>query len=762
MSDIRAAFDSFPKRATKTDDLDDIYACTGNRAYLVGSQNGTFPDIGHHVEDEMGGLWAHPIKLLDGFWLRVSDGENGTWLTDAERFENRGIGTVHRYSLDAPAVRVEQRSVVPDDTTGLLVEYEFENESGRELDLNLRFLARSDLLPAWLSDEVGLSDAPDEGDIRDELFVASDRDNPWAVAVGASTDITDIRTGRDLWGPERTAGDGVSGELATSVSLAPDERASVTVSIAGSNSGVEDALDRLSHLQSNATTLVAEKRERYEKLENQASIRSPDEYLDDIYSWVKLNLDMLRRDVPGVGEGFGAGLPTYPWWFGTDGAYTVQGALPMGYHEQAKETLRTLATLSERENGNGRIIHEASTNGAVFNPGNTQETPHFVRAVYDTYRWTGDEQFLEELYPACRKAMRYLFEERDDDTDGRPEGYGIMEVKGLNLELIDSAVYGLDGLRALKRLATAVGDEETASWSHSFASEVESAVEPFFWAEGEEMYRDMVGTPEEMLNHLDDIRWQMEESGNERGLAWCDRIEARAREAIEAGEPDDEAWQFKQWVVTTPLEVGLAPEARATSALNRLESDEFSGEWGLKLSGTGNENFMTISTGVMAVAEAEYGRVDAAIDYLDRMAKTEPLHMPGSISEMLPDFGCAVQAWTAYGFGRVLVEHIAGIRPSAGSQSLMISPTLPDEWNHLTISDISLGKTTAQYHIEQDDESVVLQFEIEDAGWTLDFNLPAVNGRVDSIRIGKRRYQSFDEVKNIELPSGQTTIRVDF
>lgn len=68
----------------------------------------------------------------------------------------------------------------------------------------------------------------------------------------------------------------------------------------------------------------------------------------------------------------------------------------------------------------------------------------------------------------------------------------------------------------------------------------------------------------------------MEESENERSLAWCNRIEARVREAIESGKTDDEAWQFKQWIVTTPLEVGLAPEARATNALNRLESGAFS------------------------------------------------------------------------------------------------------------------------------------------------------------------------------------------
>ncbi len=43
----------------------------GNHAYCVGFQDGTFPDMGWHIKGEMGGLWAHPIKLLDGFRAAV-------------------------------------------------------------------------------------------------------------------------------------------------------------------------------------------------------------------------------------------------------------------------------------------------------------------------------------------------------------------------------------------------------------------------------------------------------------------------------------------------------------------------------------------------------------------------------------------------------------------------------------------------------------------------------------------------------------------
>jgi len=43
---------------------DQPYVTAGDRTYLIGTQDGNFPDMGEHVPGEMGGLWLHPIKLL--------------------------------------------------------------------------------------------------------------------------------------------------------------------------------------------------------------------------------------------------------------------------------------------------------------------------------------------------------------------------------------------------------------------------------------------------------------------------------------------------------------------------------------------------------------------------------------------------------------------------------------------------------------------------------------------------------------------------
>ena len=50
-----------------------LYATAGNRMYCIGSQSGSFPDVGFHVPGEMGGIWQQPVKLMDGFDFTIRD-----------------------------------------------------------------------------------------------------------------------------------------------------------------------------------------------------------------------------------------------------------------------------------------------------------------------------------------------------------------------------------------------------------------------------------------------------------------------------------------------------------------------------------------------------------------------------------------------------------------------------------------------------------------------------------------------------------------
>ena len=66
------------------------YVTAGDRTYLIGTQDGNFPDMGQHVPGEMGGLWLPPIKLIDAFQARIAEAETDQEvLLAAERGDGR-------------------------------------------------------------------------------------------------------------------------------------------------------------------------------------------------------------------------------------------------------------------------------------------------------------------------------------------------------------------------------------------------------------------------------------------------------------------------------------------------------------------------------------------------------------------------------------------------------------------------------------------------------------------------------------------------
>ena len=59
----------------------------GQRSYAEGFADGRFYANGWHITGEMGGVWAPPLKLLDGVWFGIGN----TWVGQATQF-NSGWG----------------------------------------------------------------------------------------------------------------------------------------------------------------------------------------------------------------------------------------------------------------------------------------------------------------------------------------------------------------------------------------------------------------------------------------------------------------------------------------------------------------------------------------------------------------------------------------------------------------------------------------------------------------------------------------------
>jgi hypothetical protein len=708
------------------------YVTAGDRAYLIGTQDGDFPDMGDHVPGEMGGLWVHPIKLIDGFWVRVTDLATGRdiALSKSEEFLDYPYGNRFRYGLAQDSLQIERFQFSPDGRQGVIVQYLFENAAHRKRQLNVQVSVKTDLLPVWFSDQLGIKDARDTAGWQpeDRFFLARDTGHPWFAVWGAAppADGQPVADPR----PIPTRGMGVTAASRYSVSVAPAGATTLTLVFAGSATGREAAVDTYRDLAGNYASLLAAKQAHYRSIIERARVSIPDQSLQEVYNWVKINMEWLVRDVPGIGRGLGGGFMEYPWWFGTE-TYSLQALLATGDFDLAKATLRLLRSQSLKANGNGRIVHEISTNGAVSNPGNTQETAQFVLTVGKVIEWTGDLAFAREMYPAMESGIHWLLTDMDRNKDLFPEGYGIMEVSGLNAELIDVAVYTQQALAATSRVAAILNAPAAAERYRQLATQLASRINERFWVEEEGSYGDFFGTRAQALSAAEGAIRQI-------GLKGAARLTQRDKDLIEHYEglkrrlsamPDSSrGWiTNKNWVITTPMEAGIAPRARAIRLLDKIRAEDV-GAYGPFLSAVERQAMMTISTGVQAVSEANYGRTDQAMWYVDRIVQTFNRVLPGSISEMMPDYGCFTIAWTSYGIVLPLIQHVFGIQPDAVHKTVVFDPHPPTGWENMSIEALPVGTSTISFSRAKTARGIEYGFGAAENGWTFVFKGNPVPG----------------------------------
>ena len=165
------------------------YVTAGDRTYLIGTQDGTFPDMGGHVPGEMGGLWLPPIKLIDGFQARIAEAGIGkeTLLAESAEMVAYPYGNLFRYGRVLDGIEVERFQFSPDQQQGLIVQYRFRNASDRARELRFQWSVKTDLRPGWYADHLGIRDGQDIVDWHgsDGVFIARDTDNSWFCVWGA-------------------------------------------------------------------------------------------------------------------------------------------------------------------------------------------------------------------------------------------------------------------------------------------------------------------------------------------------------------------------------------------------------------------------------------------------------------------------------------------------------------------------------------------------------------------------------------------------
>ncbi|MDD6828291.1 MAG: amylo-alpha-1,6-glucosidase [Bacteroidales bacterium] len=708
-------------------EADKLYLTPGNMAYCVGMQDGSFPDIGGHIPNEMGGLWSNPIKLCDGFALSITLDSQRISLGASDEYATYPYGNKFVYRNVCDSLDVERFQFIPDDRKGIIVTYRLENRSESDLTVSVDFSTRFDLRPSWYSEPKGLFDSADfllEPD-DNSIIAAKDRENGWSAVC-----VSSVESRYSDYRPEclETFGNGCTSTLESEVSIKANSSVELHYAIAGSMEGFNQALNYSYEMLDSRSVLLSDKQEHYRKVISRSYVDIPDEALQDCYTYSKINTDWLVQDFGGL-HFLAAGAKEYPWLFGCDNSYALQGVVCSGDDDLAKRTLHSLMEVSERANGNGRIIHEMSPSGAIYNYGNTQETAHYICAVKYVYDWTGDKEWLDSVYPYMKNGIDWLFTTMDTDSDLFPEGYGIMEVKGLDAELIDVAVYSQQALECMSSLALLYDEAENSRRWGEQASELKDKINNLFWDSDRESYCDFYGTSDQAEKVARDAAIQFPQNA-QKYYMMADEF---------AALPEGTAHGFLtnvNWVITVPMETGIAPQEKAIPALDRIRRENC-GPYGPYLSSFDKDHAMTISTGIQAVSEAQYGRIDRAVEYLDMIASTLDGQLPGSICEMMPDYGCPAQAWTIYGPAKVIVGYIFGIKPRAGEKEIVIDPSLPSGWDHISITDVKVGECHFNMSIDRDKGATEIHIDCDNPKYK--FIIPSDSLEVKNLT-GKRHY----------------------
>jgi hypothetical protein len=744
------------------------YVAAGDRAYVVGVQNGSLvPEvslnangIGWHITGQMGGVWAHPIKLLHQFQFFL----NGNLLPAATEFVS-GSGYVRLELPPTNGLEISETQFAPDGLPVVLVGVRLRNLNPAVASFTLAIEAESELIPAYpwsgtkpTSESLHLPDQVSYDSTLGALqFFQPAQPNyfrsAWYALVSAALDPQDRETGFQSLGPgfppSTSKHNGATGTLGFQVNLKGKSSTTVWFAIAGSNVDKSEASGALTKGLASPDKLLRHKISERQQVLSQAQIEVPDADIQAAFDWSKLNLADMQRTVRDVMvrdtmegtvypspltpsfpvlSGFGAGYPDYPWFFGTDGAYTTFSLSAVGQWEEAKNHLATIRQVSQLVNGpTGKVLHECVTDGSIYfgtnaQNGDVNETAEFATAAATLWRWSGDNSVRDDNYDFIKAGLNYITTKlvtASLNPDGWPEGAGMVEATGMGAIKLDVAVYTIRALDDLVEMADSKGDSATRDWAAKKASALRDKFRQDWWIPGQGLFAD--------------------------SLALSQKVPTDPK-ATPGRLPGYTKLQQLFWINATPMETSFASVPDASIAFPKLESSTFTGTTGFFQQGQkGGFQASAVNTGVMAIAEANYGRMDQSLRYVEFVADELDVEQPGALPELFdspdytyfPPFGGAMvmQAWSSYGIHWPLVELYLGIKPDAPAKTLSVVPDLPGSWRELSIDNLHVGSDRIAVSVRRAGINYITTVSAP-AGWslTIGYTLPA-NTQVKSVRL---------------------------
>ena len=467
----------------------------------------------------------------------------------------------------------------------------------------------------------------------------------------------------------------------------------------------EECRALLAEFMKNGEKLIKERKDRINGLVTEYNpVRTNLPELDKSLDWITITMDELITEQQG--NGIYAGLPWFNEYWGRDMFISFPGAcLVTGQFDVAKKILKDFVELQDTNPDSetyGRIPNRANLEGILYNT--TDGTPRLVIQALEVAKYSGDTEFLLELYPAIKRSIEASIRNYTDskgylthaDADtwmdvkrngipGSPRGNRANDIQALWYAQL---VAGSEIAALLDDLGSA---EEWSGLAVHLASNFE-----LDFCNKEESY---------IIDHL-----------NTDGSA---DLQFRPNQlyCFDLINDDD----FKQRVTRRTWEELVYPWGVASLAQWDKQFHPQHENWHYyhKDDAYHNGTIWLWNNGIAMQRMIEYGQVDTAWELFKNMNR-QALHegAVGSLSEnadahpregqsWVNRSGTFLQAWSNAEHLRVWYQHFLGIRPDLLNGVIVIEPRIPSEITSIE-TEVKLGEGTLHYSYKNGKVSVKL------------------------------------------------------
>jgi glycogen debranching enzyme len=524
-----------------------------------------------------------------------------------------------------PVFTVRQHLFVPLDEPGALILLEVESRQPLEIQVRMR----ADFHLTWVADQR-------------RFLVARDKTEPFHALIGSPFATS---------GASRASAGTSPAELVLRVEPVTAQTHFIPIIIAAGDSA--SAVYR--RLVSNAPLYWAQKVTHYQRLQDEVlSLETPDKRIDQAFEWSKVNLDQR--------------LSCIDRHCGLSGAASIHsiGMSAVGNFEAVRRTLAWLAS-QQRDDG--------SMAGGIA----PEDTPLWLRAYFQYWNASGDDDALEQHWPNLVRAFRWAAA-TDANDDGLMEnaaaGAGITGVPAARDSLLTDihlAGVWVAALEGLQQMARAAKDNRTLKDAAELAARAQRTLEEAFW-------KDATGIYGSALRHPD--------------------------ETAAAQTPRSDA-ALTVWPVT-PISFGLLDAERSDRMLTALGSSAITADWGARMLSSRDPRYDSLHysngvvspfmTGFAALAHYQQHRAWAAFELVRALARAHFDFAAGRPPELLSGASYRVLAWALPNqllgsamFVAPVVRGLIGWEVNAPHHAAALEPHLPADWATLRVSNLPIG-----------------------------------------------------------------------